>query len=55
MKYFSKKGFLRGLVPCLVAITVWCAWAMGYTQGSKNIDESMPLTRTSKAQMKVTT
>jgi hypothetical protein len=42
-KYFSRRGFLRGLVPCIVAITVWCAWAMGYVQGSKKIDPSMTL------------
>ena len=45
-KFFSFKGFLRGLVPCIVAITVWCAWAIGYMQGSQNIDQSMPLTTT---------
>ena len=53
-KYVSLKGFLRGLVSCFVAITVWCAWAMGYIQGLKNSDESMPLTITSKDQMKAT-
>ena len=37
---------LRGLVPCIVAITVWCAWAMGYVQRSKNLDRSMHLTKT---------
>ena len=45
-KYFSRRGFLRGLVPCIVAITVWCAWAMGYVQGSQNTDQLMPLTKT---------
>jgi hypothetical protein len=45
-KFFSFKGFLRGLVPCIVAITVWSSWAIGYLQGSQNIDQPMPLTRT---------
>lgn len=45
-KLFSLKGFLRGLVPCIVAIAVWSAWAIGYVQGSQNIDQSMPLTTT---------
>lgn len=45
-KLFSLKGFLRGLVPCIVAIAVWSAWAIGYVQGSQNIDQSMPLTKT---------
>lgn len=45
-KFFSLKGFLRGLVPCIVAIAVWSAWAIGYTHGSQNIDQSMPLTTT---------
>jgi hypothetical protein len=45
-KLFSLKGFLRGLVPCIVATTVWSAWAIGYVQGSQNIDQSMPLTKT---------
>ena len=45
-KLFLLKGFLRGLVPCIVAIAVWSAWAIGYVQGSQNIDQSMPLTKT---------
>ena len=45
-KFFSLKVFLCGLVPCIVAITVWSAWAIGYMQGSQNIDQSMPLTTT---------
>lgn len=45
-KFFSLKGFLRALVPCIVAIAVWSAWAIGYVQGSQNIDQSMPLTTT---------
>jgi len=45
-KFFSLKGFLRVLVPYIVAITVWSAWAIGYMQGAQNIDQSMPLTTT---------
>ncbi|MFM7698267.1 MAG: hypothetical protein ACKO5X_06490 [Limnohabitans sp.] len=46
MKIFSKKGFLRGLVPCVVFIVVWGAWAIGYMQGSENPDQSMSLNKT---------
>lgn len=44
-KYFSLKGFLRGLVPCIAAITVWSAWAIGYFQGSENIDQSIHMSQ----------
>ena len=44
-KFFSLKGFLRGLVPCIVAITVWSAWAIGYMQGSENIDQSIHMSQ----------
>ncbi|CAN1546463.1 hypothetical protein MCEMIEM12_01975 [Burkholderiaceae bacterium] len=33
-RYFSLRGLVRGLLPCLIFASCWTAWAIGYVQGA---------------------
>ena len=34
-RYFSLRGLVRGLLPCLIFAACWTAWAIGYLQGAQ--------------------